>query len=119
METASDLAEAVEIRGITGMIERVLPGAHDVSTKSPVTITQHAGAPGLRRGLSHAQLAITKFLPPFELMNGTKSQSPDDVAHIFGNNELRSASAAPTRQCRNRAKRRPMQVIEVRMAYEY
>src|SRR5690242_4295077 len=82
-------------------------------------IAEHARTPMLRWCLCDTQLSFTKLLPPFKLVNRTESQARNDIADILGNNNLRSPSAAPTREPRDGTQRRPVQVIEVSVAHQH
>src|SRR5581483_4259480 len=82
MQTTADLTEAIELCCIAGVIQRVLPRAHNIAAESTVKIPQHAGAPWLRGHLRNTQLAWTELLPPFKCVNCTGSQPPDDVTDV-------------------------------------
>src|SRR5689334_25402851 len=103
MKAAANLAKALKIRRVTGVVQGVLRRANHVAPEAAVEVPQHAGAPVLGRRLRDRELSVLQILPPFHFMNLAKSKPGNNVSYVLGNNDLRRSAAAPASKLGNGA----------------
>src|SRR5947209_3094302 len=65
-QAPSDLVKAVEIGGVTGVIERLLVATEYVSAVAAVHVADDARAPMTRRRMRDSQIADAVLSPPIE-----------------------------------------------------
>lgn len=118
-KTTSDFAEAGEICGIAGVIDRVFAGLQHESPIAAVRVFQDAGAPVARRHVGHGDIAVAGGLPPVEFDDLGKSEIRNQVSNMGRNHDGGRYSPRAEIVVDDGAQRRTVQVIEVRMRYQH
>src|SRR5450759_4533007 len=82
-------------------------------------VAHNAGAPVPRRNVRHLHIAELKALPPIQLNDASVAQVADQVANVPGHDDRRALAGLASGEPRNRAQRRPMKVVEVRVRNQH
>ena len=88
MEAIPDLAEAVEVGGVSGVIERVSGGFKEVSAVAAMGVAEDARPPVTAGGHGYLQALHCGGLPPLESVDGGEAQSFDKVFDSARNDHL-------------------------------
>src|SRR4051794_10461499 len=99
---------------INGMLARL---QHE-SAIAPMRILQDARAPMTRRYVSDGQIVVARILPPVEFYDLGKSQVRNQIGNVRWNDDRRSDTARAQIVLHDRAKRRTMQVVKMRVRYQ-
>src|SRR5579859_1714926 len=118
-EASPDLAKPRKIRGVARVIDGVLARFQHEAAVAPMRILQNPRAPVARGHVGYRQIAVARSLPPVELDDLGKPEVGDQVRDMRRNDDRRRFSTSTQIMLYDRAQRRAMQVVEVRVRYEY
>src|ERR1019366_7023560 len=119
LQALTNLTEAIEVRGVAGVINRMLAGTHDISAITAMHVAHNARTPVARWNVRNLHIAELKALPPVQLNDASIAQVADQVANVPGHDDRRPLAGLAPGEPRNRAQRRPVQVVEVRVRNQH
>jgi hypothetical protein len=112
-KTAANLAEAVKVGRVAGVIDGVLAAAQDIAAITAVRIFDNAGSPMTGGDVGDIEGAMTIGVPPLEFDNLFVAEIGDEVEEVMRNDERGRGSSLAAGLARDGAQRLAMQVIEV------
>src|SRR5947209_15156653 len=118
-EASSDFRESLEVCGVASVIERVRAALKHESAITSVRILQDARAPVTRRDVRHREIAVARSVPPVKLDDLGKAEVRYQVRNVRRDDDRRSNAALAQVILHEGAKRRTMEMVEMRMRYEY
>jgi len=114
-----DFAEAGKVRGVSGVIDRVLAGFEYEASVAAMRIFQDAGTPMPRRDVRDLHISVARILPPVQLDNFRESQVGDQIRNMCRNDDGGRDAARAQSVLHDGAKRRPVEMIKMCMRYQH
>src|SRR3954452_16563491 len=82
-EPIADLVKALEVSGVTGVVDGVLARAQHVAAESTVHIANDTRAPVVRRSGRNLYTTHARGFPPLQLDHTFETEIKDQVAYIL------------------------------------
>src|ERR1700733_2119602 len=118
METVADLAEAVEVGGVAGVVDGLACGFNDVAAVTAVGVAEDARAPVAAGGHGYLQALHGDGFPPFETMDCGEAESFDQIFDAAWNDYLGRAPGKTTGGADDSPKGGEVEVIHVGVGEE-
>lgn len=122
LQTAADLAEAVEVGGVARVVEGMTGTGDAVAAEEAVGVREHAGTPVFGGGEGDFDagvraVAATQIggLPPFEFGDQAEAELADEIGDALRNDDLWRDASDFAGLADNFAQGRQVQVVHVRV----
>src|SRR5512144_1237724 len=93
----------------------MLAVTQDVASVAAVRVFQNARSPMAGRNMSHGESGVAEAAPPVEFDHIAESQVRDQIEDVMGNHDGGAPSTAAIGLLGNRAQRRPVKMIKMRV----
>src|ERR1051326_8575774 len=118
-QPGTNFAEAGEVRSIAGVIHGMATIPEHIAAITPVRVPQYACSPVAGRDMRDRNVPVTKTAPPVQLDHITKSDVGNQIEDMLRNHHRGCRSATPLRVLHKGAKRRPVQMIKMRVGDQH
>ena len=118
-QAPANLAKSGKIRGVAGVIDRVLRIAQHVAAVAAMRILEDSSAPMPRGHVGHGQPAMPVAVPPVQFDHVVKAQIGNQIENLIGNHDDGRSAAPATSVLHDGSQRWAVQVIKVRMRHQH